>query len=166
MRTPVAQISSPAPKLLLVALNGQTLAGGATSLPALAAKWPSWVSGSDIVVPDYTDLYIRNTGGGQAAAVGVLQTAGTNGGSLRYLRQVRAVRPTIPPAVTSPTSAPPATGTDYSTVFGPYFVGGADNGTGNALGLTFTHSANSISGSGTETRPESVKAALFVIADC
>jgi hypothetical protein len=42
-------------------LNGQTLAGGVATYPVLAAKLPQWVSGADIVLPDWRGRFLRCT---------------------------------------------------------------------------------------------------------
>jgi hypothetical protein len=48
-------------------LNGQTLTGGVAAYPTLAAYYPSWVSGADIVLPNMSGLVM----------VGTTSTAGT-----------------------------------------------------------------------------------------
>jgi microcystin-dependent protein len=51
-----------------LALNGQTVTGGATTYPALAALYPAWVSGTNLIVPDYRNRF--PVGGGNQYAVG------------------------------------------------------------------------------------------------
>lgn len=41
-------------------LNGQSVAS--SSYPSLAARYPSWISGSNIVLPDYRGYFLRGTG--------------------------------------------------------------------------------------------------------
>jgi microcystin-dependent protein len=51
-----------------LALNGQTVTGGASNFPALAALYPAWVSGSNLILPDYRNRF--PVGGGNQYAVG------------------------------------------------------------------------------------------------
>jgi hypothetical protein len=44
-------------------LNGQTLTGGVAAYPALAAYYPSWVSGADIILPNMSGLVMLGTTG-------------------------------------------------------------------------------------------------------
>jgi hypothetical protein len=69
--TPVGVIemwgTAPIPATWL-ALNGQTVTGGATNFPALAALYPAWVSGTNLILPDYRNRFA--VGGGNQYAVG------------------------------------------------------------------------------------------------
>jgi len=68
--TPVGAVmlwgSAPIPTGWL-ALNGQTVTGGATTYPALAALYPAWVSGTNLIVPDRRNRF--PVGGGNQYAV-------------------------------------------------------------------------------------------------
>lgn len=58
---------------LIPLIDGYTITNGATGYPLFAARWPSFVSGLDLVVPaGWNGVFNRNLGG-NAAAFGVLQ---------------------------------------------------------------------------------------------
>ncbi|OQX10491.1 MAG: hypothetical protein BWK73_20095 [Thiothrix lacustris] len=45
-----------------LALNGQTVNGGVATYPDLAAVYPTWVSGANLVLPDYRGLHLEGAG--------------------------------------------------------------------------------------------------------
>ena len=62
-------------------LNGQTIIGGAATFAALAAAWPALVVGSDLVLPNYQNMFpagaggaypIGSTGGSPTLSVGMI----------------------------------------------------------------------------------------------
>lgn len=61
----IGQISgfelSTAPSSWL-ALNGQTIANGVNLYPGLAARYPSWVNGNNIELPNYNEIGVSNGG--------------------------------------------------------------------------------------------------------
>ena len=60
----------------LYAMNGQTILNGASLYPKLSSQIPQWISGNDIVLPDWSGRFIRNVGG-NASSVGSLQDDAT-----------------------------------------------------------------------------------------
>jgi len=72
------------------AMNGQTIVGGVATYPLLATKWASWVSGANIVLPDWSGRFIRSTGG-SAAALGVNQPDATSVNGLSTSKGTLAV---------------------------------------------------------------------------
>ena len=122
----------------IYAMNGQTIPNGASIYPDLAALEPAWVSGVDIVLPDWSGQFLRNVGG-NAGSLGVVQAddiASHNHSASR----VRATGGEVP---ASP-------GGNYYSANGPT-TGSLIQGPTSSVG-------------GAETRPTNVALVLCVIA--
>ena len=86
-------------------LHGQTITGGVALYPLLAAAYPAWVSGSDIVVPDTRDLTIVGAGGASEP--------GATGGAAHFTLTVSNI-PQMTPSITSTFTGGAVTSTGQS----------------------------------------------------
>jgi hypothetical protein len=160
------------------AMNGQTITAGATTYATLAGKWPAWVSGSDLVLPDWSDKFIRNAG---TASVGTVQTDATaaNGLTVATTSDTPAVTHSLTidsggaHTHTLPHSTSAGIGfsnvdTALGTAGGAQTTGsdGAHTHTisGTITAPTYTHTSV-VSATDTETRPENISLVMCVIAN-
>jgi hypothetical protein len=79
-------------------LHGQTITNGATLYPALAALYPTWVSGSNLVVPDTRKRFVlgaASAGDSAGPPVGTLAGAATATLTTAYIPQFASVPVTL-----------------------------------------------------------------------
>lgn len=69
----------------IFAMNGQTLTNGVATYPEIALKWPAWISGANLVLPDWRGRAMMATGGlGITGAAGALFNDATSQNGLNF----------------------------------------------------------------------------------